>query len=53
MKFDVFVQGNYYKEVTAKNAGDALAIVAGDIQKNLVPGFDSSRNHEIRLVSKN
>jgi hypothetical protein len=52
-KFDVFVQGNFYKEVSAKNTGDVLAMISKDIQNNLVPGLDSAKNHEIKIVRKN
>jgi Ca2+-binding EF-hand superfamily protein len=52
MQFDVFVQGNFYKSLAAKNSGEVLAIVARDIKKSLVPGFDSSKNHDIKVVPK-
>lgn len=51
-QFDVFVQGKFYKTVSAKNTGDALALVARDIQKGLVSGFDSSKSHNVKVVRK-
>jgi Ca2+-binding EF-hand superfamily protein len=52
MQFDVFVQGKLYKSLAAKNSGEVLAIVARDIKKSLVPGFDSSKSHDIKVVPK-
>jgi len=51
MQFDVFVQGNFYKYLVAKNSGEVLAMVARDIKAGLVPGFDPSKNHNIKIIS--
>lgn len=49
MHFEVFVQDKFYKSLEAKNTGEALTVVARDIKSGLVPNFDSSKNHEIKL----
>jgi hypothetical protein len=52
MQFDVFVQGKLYKTVSAKNVGNVLVMVSDDLRKGLVTHFDSSKNHEIKIVRK-
>ena len=51
-KFDVFVQGKFYKTLSANHVGSVLSMVANDIQQGLVPGFDSSKDHNIKIVTK-
>lgn len=51
-QFDVFVQDSFYKTISAKNTGEVLAIVARDIKGGLVPGFDSTKDQNLRVVLK-
>lgn len=51
-QFDVYVQNQFYKTISAKNTGDALTVVANDLRKGLVSHFNSSKDHEIKIVSK-
>jgi len=51
MKFDVTVQGVFYKRITASNTNAALAQVIQDIADNLVPDFDPTQPHSVTLSS--
>jgi hypothetical protein len=42
MKFDVSVQGSFYKTIEAPNTGTALTLVSLDISNGLVPNFNVS-----------
>lgn len=42
MRFNVSVQGNFYKSITAANTGAALSLVSADIANGLVPNYDAS-----------
>lgn len=50
MKFNVSVQGNFYKTVTAPNTGSALAAVSVDILNGLVPNLNPDLPHDILVV---
>lgn len=52
-QFDVFVQNKFYKTMSAVNVGKILPLVANDIKEGLVPGFDNSKNQDIKIVPKN
>jgi Ca2+-binding EF-hand superfamily protein len=38
--------------IVANKVGEVLALVAKDIKSGLVPSFDKSKNHDIKVVSK-
>lgn len=48
--FDVFVQGFFYKTISAKSAGDVLGIIGKEISDGTVPGFDPLKQHDIKIV---
>ena len=50
MLFDVYVQDTFYKVIEASNVTDVLRIVGTDISNNVVPNFDKTKNHDIRIV---
>jgi len=50
MKFDISVQGKFYKTVEAPNTGAVLNIAAEDIAAGLVPDFDASEPHDISIT---
>lgn len=51
-EFEIYVQEKYYKTVTAENTGEALKIVSADIASGVVPGFDPTAAHNIRIERK-
>ena len=53
MKFDVSVQGSFYKTIEAENTGAVLSAVANDIANNEVPNFVPGQPHNIVIVPKN
>lgn len=52
MVFDVYVQDNFYKTMEGNNVADVLKQVGHDINSNLIPNFDSSKNHNVKIVPK-
>lgn len=50
MKFDISVQGKFYKTVEAPNTGSVLALVAGDIAAGRVPDLDTDEPHDISIT---
>lgn len=51
-EFEVYVQGKFYKTVSAENTGEVLRIVISDIGAGLVPDFNPEEAHNIRIVNK-
>lgn len=47
MKFDVSLQGAFYKTITAPNTGAALVVVSSDIAAGLVPNLVANAPHNI------
>lgn len=53
MKFDISVQGKFYKTVEAPNTGAVLNIAAEDIAAGVVPDFDHDQPHDIVITPVN
>ena len=52
MVFDVYIQDNYYKAIEGDNVADILKQVGQDIVNNVIPNFDHSRNHDVKVVPR-
>lgn len=52
MQFNVYVQGKFHKLMTARNAGEALVMVARDVKSGAVAGFNPAKDHDIKIVAK-
>lgn len=50
MIFDVYVQDSFYKAIEGSNVADVLKQVGLDIVNNLIPNFDHTKNHDVRIV---
>jgi hypothetical protein len=50
MEYDVYIQDNFYKRISANFVSDILRIVTLDIHNNLVPNFDNSRPASIKII---
>lgn len=50
MIFNVYVQDNFYKTMEGSNVADILKQVGDDILNHLVPNFDPTKNHDVRIV---
>lgn len=48
-RYDVYVQGNFYKTLDVPYTNNALTQVTLDIQNGLVPGFDAEQPSNIEL----
>ena len=48
-KYDVYVQGAFYKTIDAPVTNNALTRVTLDIQAGLVPNFDHTQPSQIEL----
>lgn len=51
-QYDVYVQGKFYKTISAKNTGEVLAVVGNDIRNNVVVGVDHNKNHDVKIVAR-
>lgn len=50
MVFDVYVQDNFYKAMEGSNVAEVLKQVGQDLLNNLIPNFDHTRNHDVRII---
>jgi hypothetical protein len=53
MEYDVYVQDKFYKVMSGDYTSDILKQVTNDILENLVPNFDPTQNHNIKINPKN
>ena len=52
MRFSVSVQGSFYKNIEARNTGNAIAQVITDIARGLVAHFDATLPANIVMVAE-
>jgi hypothetical protein len=50
MEYDVYIQDNFYKTISATFVSNILRIVTFDIHNNLVPNFDDSKPASIKII---
>jgi hypothetical protein len=50
MEYSVYVQDNFYKNISAIFVSDILRTITLDIHNNAVPNFDSSKPASIKIV---
>lgn len=50
MKYDVFVQDNFYKTIENNNIAKIIEIIGNDIKNGAVSGFNNSKNQNITIV---
>lgn len=48
-QYEVYIQNNFYKIILANTTGEALAMVAKDIQDG-IPSMNYDQPHNIRIV---
>jgi len=48
--YNVYVQDKFFKTVTDINVGVILGKISKDIQENLVPDFDSTKDQNIKII---
>lgn len=51
-QYDVYIQGKFYKTISAKNTGEVLAVVGNDIKTNAVVGIDYNKSHDVKIVTR-
>lgn len=47
-QYEVYIQDNFYKIISANNTGEVLKIVAKDIEDG-IPAMDYSSPHRIKI----
>lgn len=50
MQYNVYIQNNFYKEISADFVSDIVKVVSLDISLNIVPNFDKSKPASIRII---
>lgn len=50
MEYDVYIQDQFYKRMSAKFVSDILRIVTLEIHDNLVPNFDNTKPASIKII---
>jgi hypothetical protein len=50
MQFNVSVQNNFYKTITAVNLTAVIQQILADIKNGLVPNFDATRPKKIAIT---
>jgi len=49
-QYDIYIQDQFYKTISAQYVSDILRIVTLDISNNLVTNFDHSKPASIKIV---